>query len=55
MTEAKFNDIVHTMVEMGVLDPARALIDREYFNTQFWTYVNAANTVRDWLHMEPIL
>ena len=55
MTEAKFRDIVETMIEMGVLDTARALMDKQYFSEQFWTYVYAANIAREALHMEPLL
>lgn len=55
MTEAKFRDIVETMIEMGVLDPTRALLDKEYFSQQFWTYVYAANIAREALKMEPLL
>ena len=55
MTIAKFDDIVGTMIEIGVLDPVLALRDTNYFNEQFWAYVNAENTVRGWLNLEPIL
>ena len=55
MTEAKFKDIIYTMIELGVLDPAKALLDREYFNERFWMYVDAANIAREMLHMEPLL
>ena len=55
MTEAKFRDIVETMIEIGILDIIRALIDKEYFIGLFWEYVYASNTVRDWLHMEPLI
>ena len=55
MTEAKFDDIVYMMIENGILDPARALRDKNYFNEQFWRYVEAANAVRNWLNLEPLL
>lgn len=55
MTYAKFNDIVSTMIEIGVLDPVRALADVNYFNEQFWTYVYAANIARETMNMEPLL
>lgn len=55
MTEAKFKDIIYTMIELKILDPARALLDREYLNEKFWEYVEAANIAREMLHMEPLL
>lgn len=54
MTEEKFIDIVNTMVDIGVLNPAKAMLDNKYFQEQFWSYVNATNTVRKWLNIEPI-
>ncbi len=55
MTEAKFRDIIGTMVEFGWLDPGRAILDREYLNTQLSLYIEAANTAREILHMEPLV
>ena len=55
MTKAKFDDIVGTMIEIGILNPVRALRDANYFNEQFWAYVDAENIVRGWFNLEPIL
>jgi hypothetical protein len=55
MTEAKFRDIVETMIEYKLIDPVRAMIDREYLTERFWTYVEAANIARSMMHMEPIM
>ena len=54
MTEAKFRDIVATMIEFGWLDPGRAIFDRQYFMEQFNIYVEAANVAREMMHMEPL-
>ena len=55
MTEAKFKDIVSTMVEFGWLDPFRAMYDPEYLVNQMNMYIEAANIAREIMHMEPIL
>ena len=55
MTEAKFRDIIETMIEYKMLDPAKALMDREYLTERFWMYVQAANIAREMMHIEPLL
>ena len=55
MTEAKFRDIVETMIELNVIDPVLAMVDREYLTERFWAYVDAANTAREIMHMEPLM
>lgn len=55
MTEAKFKDIIATMVEFGWLDPVRAIIDDEYLVERFNMYVYAANIAREMMNMEPLV
>ena len=55
MTEAKFKDIVNTMVEMNLLDPYRAMLDQNYLWQCINQYVEAANIAREIMHMEPLV
>ena len=55
MTEAKFRDIIETMIEYKMLDPVKALMDREYLTERFWMYVEAANIAREIMHIEPLM
>ncbi len=55
MTEAKFKDIVNTMVEMKLLDPYRAMLDQNYLWERINLYVEAANVAREMMHMEPLV
>ena len=55
MTEAKFRDIIATMVEMGILDPVKAIVNQDYFVETFNQYVKCANIAREMMHMEPLV
>ena len=51
MTEEKIHDIIVTMVEYNLIDPARALTDRDYLVERVVLYIKSANTARKMLHM----
>ena len=55
MTEAKFKDIVNTMIEMNLIDPDRAILDQDYLLERVNLYIEAANIVREGMHMEPLV
>ena len=55
MTEAKFKDIINTMVEMKLLDPYRAMLDQNYLWERINLYVVAANVAREIMHIEPLV
>ena len=55
MTEAKFRDIIGTMVELNLLDPVRAMIDSNYLAERVNLYIEAANVAREIMHMEPLV
>ena len=55
MTEAKFKDIINTMVEMKLLDPYRAMLDQNYLWERINLYVEAANVAREIMHIEPLV
>ncbi len=54
MTEEKIHDIIVTMVEYNMIDPARALTDRDYLVEQVILYIKSANIAREMLHMSLI-
>ena len=41
--EEKIKDIIFTMVEEGMIDPKRALVDEEYLIERVSTYIEARN------------
>ena len=55
MTEAKFRDIIETMIELKLIDPVQAMLDKNYLTERFWMYVEAANLAREMMHMEPLM
>lgn len=54
MTEAKFRDIVATMIEFGLLDPYKAMLDPYYLAESINMYIQAANVASEMMHMEPL-
>jgi len=54
MTPEEIKDIISTMVAEGMIDPERALLDREYLIERFFMYISAANIARASLNM-PLL
>lgn len=50
-TEEKIKDIISTMVEYGLLDPTRALVDKDYLIQSVADYIVAANMAREILKM----
>ena len=55
MTEEKFKDIVKTMVEYGLMDPYKAMLDQNYLINCINIYVESANIARKMMNMEPLL
>lgn len=55
MTEAKFKDIISTMIEFGWLDPVEALVNKQYLLNRVNMYVYASNIAREAMHMEPLV
>lgn len=55
MTEAKFKDIVNTIIEMNLINPRRAILDQDYLLERVNLYIEAANIVREGMHMEPLV
>ena len=55
MTEEKFKDIVKTMVEYGLMDPYKAMLDQNYLINCINIYVESANIARKIMNMEPLL
>lgn len=55
MTEAKFRDIIGTMIELNMLDPVRAMIDSKYLVERVNLYIEAANVTREIMNMEPLV
>ena len=55
MAEAKFKDIVNTMIEMNLIDPNRAILDQDYLLERVNLYIEIANIVREDMHMEPLV
>jgi len=55
MTEAKFRDIVATMIEFGWLDPYKAMYDQKYLVDRLNLYIESANIAREMMHMEPLI
>lgn len=55
MTEAKFKDIVNTMIELNLIDPYRAILDQDYLLDRVNLYIEAANIAREIMRMEPLV
>ena len=55
MTEAKFRDIIYTMVELDLIDPIRAMYDPEYLVSKVKLYIECANVAREMMNMEPLV
>jgi len=55
MTEEKIIDIIDTMIEYQLIDPVRALYDKEYLVESVCHYIEAANVAREIMHMPPLV
>lgn len=55
MTKEKVIDIIDTMLEYGLIDPVRALIDQKYLVESVLMYIESANTAREIMHMSPLV
>lgn len=48
--EQKIHDIIETMVEWNLMDPKRALLDKQYLIECVSNYLAAKKVVDDWLN-----
>lgn len=55
MTQEKVIDVIDTMIEYKLIDPVRALYDREYLVESVSQYIKAANIAREIMHMSPLV
>lgn len=55
MTQEKVIDIIDTMIEYGLIDPVRALYDKEYLVESVCHYIEAAHIAREIMHMSPLV
>jgi hypothetical protein len=55
MTQEKVIDIIDTMIEYRLIDPVRALYDKEYLVESVCRYIEAANIAREIMHMPPLV